>query len=63
MTALGEGSSATFDEDTTAKQNAIYGMEVATAQKALLSVRTPSISIGVGGKVAEESSGKLAKAV
>lgn len=62
-TALGEGAAVAFDDDITAKLNAIYGMDVETAQKALLFVRTSSILIGVGGKAAKEAGGKLTEAV
>ncbi|OGB81030.1 MAG: hypothetical protein A2496_08095 [Burkholderiales bacterium RIFOXYC12_FULL_60_6] len=54
-TAIGEGSAVAFNDDINAKLNAIYGVDVSTAQKALLAVRVSSAILGAAGEKAVEA--------
>ncbi|WP_338064619.1 DUF637 domain-containing protein [Pseudomonas gingeri] len=65
--AIGEGAAVTFNDDITAKLNALYGVDVSTAQQALFFLRTVSAVTGAasagkaGAKVAEKVSEEVGK--
>jgi len=63
--AIGEGAAVALDSELTAKLNAIYGVDVSTAQQALLFIRTASaISMAnTGAKVGGKLTGAAAEAV
>jgi filamentous hemagglutinin len=59
--ALGEGAAVAFNDELSAKLNAIYGVDVEAAQQSLLLVRAVNALMGAsaGGKVAEALTAKL----
>ncbi|MGY2287921.1 DUF637 domain-containing protein, partial [Pseudomonas gingeri] len=65
--AIAEGAAVAFNDDITAKLNAIYGVDVSTAQQALFFMRTVSAVTGAasagkaGAKVAEKVSEEVGK--
>ncbi|WP_170829080.1 DUF637 domain-containing protein, partial [Pseudomonas sp. 21C1] len=66
--AIGEGSATALNEDISSKLNAIYGMDVSTAQETMLLVRTVTAvvsagTVGAAGKATANLSGELADAV
>ncbi|WP_460083173.1 deaminase domain-containing protein [Pseudomonas sp. H3_H05] len=63
--AIGEGAAVALDSELTAKLNAIYGVDVSTAQQALLFIRTASAitMAGTGAKVGGKLTGATAEAV
>ncbi|UZE08965.1 two-partner secretion domain-containing protein [Pseudomonas corrugata] len=63
--AIGEGAAVALDSELTAKLNAIYGVDVSTAQQALLFIRTASAitMAGTGAKVGGKLTGAAAEAV
>ncbi|MDD2029994.1 TNT domain-containing protein [Pseudomonas sp. 39167] len=63
--AIGEGAAVALDSEMTAKLNAIYGVDVSTAQQALLFIRTASAitMAGTGAKVGGKLAGAAAEAV
>ncbi|WP_432783780.1 filamentous hemagglutinin N-terminal domain-containing protein [Pseudomonas corrugata] len=63
--AIAEGAAVALDSELTAKLNAIYGVDVSTAQQALLFIRTASAitMAGTGAKVGGKLTGAAAEAV
>ena len=66
--ALGEGAAVAFNEDISSKLNAIYGLDVSTAQQTMLLVRTISAVAGAGtagsaGNAGAKLTGKVAETV
>ena len=59
--AIGEGSAVAFDSDISARLNAIYGIDVSTAQRAMLLIRTASVLAGATGIV--KAGGKASGAI
>ncbi|WP_248746977.1 DUF637 domain-containing protein [Pseudomonas sp. MWU12-2037] len=63
--AIGEGAAAMFNDDIAAKLNAIYGVDVSTAQQALFFMRTVAAVSGAGatGKAGAKVAEKVSEAV
>ncbi|MDF3935158.1 hypothetical protein, partial [Pseudomonas citronellolis] len=63
--AIGEGAATAFDADISAKLNAIYGLDVESAQQALLAIRVFTAVSGAKavGQVGDALAGKAAEAV
>ncbi|KIH83072.1 putative large exoprotein involved in heme utilization or adhesion of ShlA/HecA/FhaA family [Pseudomonas batumici] len=63
--AIGEGAATAFNDDIAAKLNAIYGVDVSTAQQALFFMRTVAAVSGAGnaGKAGAKVTEKVSEAV
>ncbi len=58
--SIGEGAATALNDDLTAKLNAIYGVDVSTAQKTMLLLRTAGVAKG-GVKITEKVSEAIGK--